>query len=426
MKTYPKTGFADLLGLIGRLIGAKLRRADLGETLVGWLRDLTERYQSRNIFLDLIIRKILLVSDPALSTHVLAGPPSSQKYIEGTLKKKAMDFLAANALTISHDEQWQVLRLYNEQVLYAGALHVHRQPFLAQVQQAFARPVANIAEIRQRMGQVMVGVVFGEGNAPAHLIDDIQELFAEVSPRTALFGSRKTGQRDRFHQVLRDLWRNKAGAEQPTLLALAHAVESQVDSKYRQEDILVQQIPHWMFTFTNSGSDLLGRSLAMLAARPESFERVQQEIAEAGRLDQAETIDKLQYLEACILETGRLYPPVAQTVHRAAKRDEFNGVDLPAGTELMQFFPLTNRDISLDALANHFRPARWLDPDDTVHQRYPNLFLSGARACPGRELILFINKAAIAILTQNQSIQPKDTLLSNDPLPFSFPTNSGF
>jgi cytochrome P450 len=420
-KRYPQTGIFDLFGLLGRVIGALIRRRNLGETFVAWLRHLTKRYQSPNLILNLLVRKILLVSGQDLSIHVLAGPPSSRHYVEGTLKKKAMTFLAPHALTISHDEQWQTLRSYNEQVLGAGAPHVHRQAFLAHVRRAFARPVVNIDEIRQRMGQVMLAVVFGEGNAPDHLIDDIQTLFAEVSPRTAFLGSKKTEQRDAFQRLVQDLWRTGAGADQPSLLALAHAVEPQVEAPYRREEILVQQIPHWMFTFTNSGSDLLGRSLAMITARPESLQRVRQEIAAAGPLDQAETIDKLSYLAACILETGRLYPPVTQTVHRAASQDEFNGVDIPADTELLQLFPLTNRDTSLDALANHFHPERWLDPDDAVHRNYPNLFLSGARACPGQDLILFIDKAALAILIQNQTFQPKSTLLSSDPLPFSFP-----
>lgn len=424
MKTYPESSVLDLVGLVGRLVGGRLRRGDTRETLVSWVRHLTERYGSKNITVNLLVRRILLVTDEELSAHILANPPASEQYVAGTLKKKAMAFLAPHALTIAHDEEWQALRGYHEKVLSAGAHHFHEQSFLDQVHQAFAKPVADMAAIRQRMGQVMVAVVFGEGKAPDHLIDDIQELFAEVGARTAILGSKKTAKRDQFYQVLRRLWQTATEINAPTLLAMAQREKQALPEQYSTAEMLVQQLPHWMFTFTNSGSDLLGRALAMITARPAILNRVQQEIAQAGPLEQAATIHQLRYLEACILETGRLYPPVSQTVHKAAKRDEFHGVEIPAGTELMQFFPINNRDTALDALANHFRPDRWLDPNDAVHQLYPNLFLSGARACPGRSLILFIDKAALALLLQGQPLKVNPTSLSTDPLPFSFPDQS--
>jgi hypothetical protein len=56
-----------------------------------------------------------------------------------------------------------------------------------------------------------------------------------------------------------------------------------------------------------------------------------------------------------------------------------------------------------------------------MSERYPNLFLSGARACPGRDLILFVVKAAIAVLLSNGKMQAQRSTLSDDPLPFSFP-----
>jgi cytochrome P450 len=156
-------------------------------------------------------------------------------------------------------------------------------------------------------------------------------------------------------------------------------------------------------------------------ARPESLLKVRREIELAGDLSRPESIDGLHYLEACIMETGRLYPPVVQAAHRAAQRDSFEGRLIPAGTEIVQYFPLSNRDRSQDPLADHFRPERWLNPEDPVHRHAPNLFLSGARACPGRTLILFIEKAAIATQLRPESIEAKHGILSDDPLPFAFP-----
>lgn len=401
------------------LITARARRGNLPEAAMGWLRGMTGRYRSPNLVINLLIRRVLFVSGPELSAHILAGAPSSDGFVEGTMKRKAMAFLAPNALTISHDAQWRALRAYNEQVLSTARPHVYQQSFLAIVRKAFARPVVDVEDIRQRMGRVMLGVVFGEGNAPEHLIGDIQELFSEVSLRTALVGSRKGPKRDRFHEDLRALWKQTgAGA---SLIGLAQEAAKSVEDRYRDDRLLVEQIPHWMFTFTGSGSDLLARSLAIILSRPDVLDRIRQESSSAGSLDEAATVHALRYLEACMLEAGRLYPPAPQTGHRAARADRFGGVEIPAGTELLQVFAFNNRDQSRDPLANHFRPERWLDLMGPVHRMYPNLFLSGARACPGRELILFIDKAALATLLHDAAMPSTKSILSSDPLPFSFP-----
>lgn len=422
MKTYPQTNISDLLSLITRLIGAKLRRADLGQTIVNWLTGLTNRYQSPNIVINLLFRKVLLVSDSDLSNHILKDPPNSERYIEGTLKRKAMSFLAPNALTISHDEQWEGLRSYNEKVLCPHHSHPYQQEFLDQVYNAFVSPVTNIDDIRNCMGKVMLGVVFGE-KAPAQLIEDIQILFGQVSLKTALFGGGDKKRRKDFYSQLQRIWSEQAEETAPTFLHTAHSTVQEMKEYNFSEEVLVQQIPHWMFTFTNSGSDLLARTLALVTARAKVREKIQQEIDAAGLIDKAETIEKLDYLEACLLETCRLYPPVVQTAHQAPKGDTFKGVYIPPKSEILHFFPMNYRDTAKDARANDFYPDRWLDPMQNAEQAYPNLFLSGARACPGRKVILFICKAAIAILLKKHNIADSKVLAS-DPLPFSFPKQS--
>ncbi len=420
MPTYPKTRLSDLARLVGVLVKTLIGRGDIAEAAAGWLRRLTRRYRSPNLVIDLIVRRVLFVSGSDLSGYVLAAPPSDQAFVEGTMKRKAMAFLAPNALTISHGAQWRALRAYNEDVLNTGGPNTHWQPFLAHVVSAFDRPVTDMSDIRRRMGQVMLAIVFGDG-APTHLIDDIQELFAEVGLRTALIGSRKTAKRDRFYDDLRRLWQGRGSQGEPSLLSSGHDAAAKIDDRFRRDDLLVEQIPHWMFTFTNSGSDLLARSLALIVSRVETLMRVRSEIETSGALSEAGTIQKLRYLEACILEAGRLYPPVAQTVHCAARGTAFEGTEIPAGTELLQMFPFVNRERSRDPLADEFTPERWLDRDDPVHALYPNLFLSGARKCPGRDLILFVDKAALAVLLRGPKMRRTENVLSHDPLPYSFP-----
>jgi len=377
------------------------------------------------VILNFLVKKVLLVSGCGLSEHILAERPRRRGYAAGALKSKAMAFLAPRALTILHDETWERLRPFHESVLCAGRAHEHQQAFLDHVHRAFAKPVTGIEDVRCCMGQAMQGIVFGsEGAAPERLSDDVQILFRLVqSPlKRAVRGRKEKGRRKRFYAGLRELWRGTAGdgaaAERPGLLPRARRfVPANID-----EDELLEQMPHWMFTFTGSGADLLTRTLALVCSRPDVRARVLDEIQANGPLDRAESVAAWRYLEACLFESGRLFPPVTKTFHQAPPAgDVFDDTQIPPGMEIAHFFPLTQRDAAKDPTAHEFRPERWLEPDGDARRAYPNLFLSGARACPGRELILFVCKAAAAQLLTRHDLQGGSAALSHDPLPFSFP-----
>lgn len=435
MKSLPTTGVVDLFRLAGGLTGALLRRPsapDIGRALSDWMNGVTIRHKSENVILNFYVKKVLLVAGRGLSEHILAGCPRSRGYAAGALKRKAMAFLAPRALTILHDEPWERLRPFHESVLCTGRAHEHRQAFLDQVDGAFAaEPIRDIEDIRRCMGRVMRGIVFGglggDGGVPERLSDDVQVLFGLVqSPvKRTLFGGKEKGRKERFYAGLRELWRGTtagdggaAAAERPGLLARARRfVPAEPD-----EGEMLEQMPHWMFTFTGSGADLLARSLALIASRPEVRARVLGEIAANGPIERADAVAEWRYLEACLLESARLFPPVTKTFHQAPPEgDVFADTVIPPGLEIAHYFPRMQRDLSLDPSADDFRPERWLDPAGDAHRAYPNLFLSGARACPGKDLILFVCKAAAARLLTRPDLRVESEVLSRDPLPFSFP-----
>ncbi len=419
--TFPSTGLLDIVRLIGRFGRSFIRHPfslSPGLVLSSWIWGLTRRRKSDNIVVNLGFKKILLVTGKELSNHILDKPPSTNSYVAGPTKTKGMSFLAPEALTICHDQQWQRLRSLNEQLLSIDASPVHQQAVLDQVHQAFAEPVSSVDDLRGCMGRAMLGVVFG--GAPAHLVEDIEVLFSYVqSPlKRTVLGWRQRGRRARFFDAIRQMSESRESTDDPSLLTRAHGLARMGGVG---EEELLQQAPHWMFTFTGSGTDLLTRTLAMVGSRPEVGEKVRQEIAVAGALDQANSISRLIYLEACLMETCRLFPPVTRTIHVAPEGDTFGDISIRAGMEIWHYFPASYRDDSVDPLANHYLPEKWLESSSNRRAEYPNLFLSGARACPGEDLILFICKAAIAILTEQRQVRMTGSSLATDPLPFSFP-----
>lgn len=422
-KSYPSTGVGDLLRLLGRSAGAFAkgpRSFDFSEVFQDWLGSLTRRAGNENVILDLYLRKLLIVTGCELSEHILAQTPDELSYMEGTTKARAMSFLAPHGLTITHGEQWRRLRRFNEEALYARDADARMQFVLDVGRKAFSEPVSDIGDIRRRMAEVMRIVVFGSEVAPSHLVDDVQALIGYVqSPgRRKLFGWKERGRRKRFYDALRLLWEESSESSAPGLIA---AARDMVHDGAHSEEEIIQQIPHWMFTFTGSGTDLLARTLGIVASRDDVYSRVRAEVAEQSALESASAIMSMEYLESCLLETCRLFPPVTRTFHVAPRGDAFDGFEVPAGMEILHFFTASQRDTSMDATANDFWPERWLEPGSSAGAMYPSLFLGGARECPGKDLILFVCKAAMSTLVEQGRIRSQCPAISKDPMPRSFP-----
>ena len=327
-KSYPSIGFVDLLLLLGRCAGDFARGPrsfDFGLTLQDWLGWLVRRTGSENVVLNLYFKKFLIVTGRDLSEHILAQPPDVGGYVEGMTKARAMSFLAPYALTITHGEQWQHLRQFNEAALHATEADARMQSVLDGVRKAFPGPVSDIGDIKKCMGQAMQIVVFGSDGGPEHLVEDIQTLIGYVQNpvRRVLFGWRQTGRRKRFYDALRQLWREGSASRAPNLIATAKRMAQK--GRHSEEE-LIQQIPHWMFTFTGSGTDLLARTLGIVTSRDEVYERVRAEVIEQSSANCASAIMNMDYLESCLLETCRLFPPVTRTFHVAPQGDLFNGV----------------------------------------------------------------------------------------------------
>ena len=419
--TYPSTGLIDIIRLVcGFALGFLRNPISPNPSLVlrDWVKGLTRRRQSDDLIINLMFRKILLVTGRDLSEHILDQRPSTESYVGGPTKVSGMSFLAPQALTLCHDQQWERLRPLNEHVLSIGDAPVLQKATLDEVHQAFSQSVSSVDNLRNCMSRVMLGVVFG--GAPANLALDIEVLFGYVQNplKRMILGPKQRGRRERFYGTIRQLFEENNRSQGSSLLVRAR--ESTQGGNFEAEELL-QQIPHWMFTFTGSGTDLLSRTLAMVGSRPEVGEKVRQEIAAAGPPDQANSISRLKYLEACLLETCRLFPPVTRTFHVAPQGDVFGGISIPAGMEIWHYFTASYRDTSMDPRANDFEPDKWLEPGSNRRSMYPSLFLSGARACPGESLILFVCKAAIAILYGRNNEMLGSRTLTKDPLPLSFP-----
>ena len=401
---YPSASRGALLRLVASLAVATARGTGRERAVHAWVSNQRARHGAPSIGVRLPFKQLLVLTDPELSKHVLEGVPSEDGYVEGDLKRSSMAYLAPHALTISHGAEWGRRREFNEQVLWTDTPEF-RQTVLDAVRDAFVAPIASTEELRGRMQRVMREVVLGD-DAPRHLVDDIDTLIGVVgSPvRRLLLGWRYRGKRRRFFEAVRAQQQRAPG---DSLLGIARTAEG------LEPEEAIEQVPHWMFPFAGSASDLLLRTLAMAGSRPEVARRIEEEAVSAGAPTGPESIDGLAYLESVILEAGRLFPPVPLTFHTPPQGDTFEGHAIPAGTEVVHYFPFNHRDGAPDSDVHRFEPER--------ADASSNLFLSGPRACPGRDLIVFVLKSAAVILIAQHRLRLAAPSLRSDPLPLSFP-----
>lgn len=431
-KAFPVASLSDLLPLASAILSVVRGRLAYGPSaiLTAWFQQLAQRYAgSGAVLLPLPGKKILLVVDRDLSGHILNEAPSSSAYLPGRLKSQAMEQLAPHALTIAHDHDWRHWRTFHEAVLCPGSPHPDQSVHLPTIRAAFSTPCHSLDDIRQRLGVTMLAVVFGVGPGSTALqeidltalAEDVQQLANMVNQplRRLLLGSFQKSRRERIYAVLGEAWKaSSEDAPKGSLLSRAHAANG-ADSGWQER---LEQLPHWMFTFQGSASTLFGRTLVILLSRPELLEKVREElrmVCGSGGPRSEDQIARLTFLEACVLETGRLYPPVSLTVHRRDTEEIHDGRRIPADTDILQLFLLLQRPQTPYVEAREFQPSLWLDR--TGGCPFSDVFLSGARSCPGKDLILFVIKTGLAkILAGDVPTVPHRAFLQAR-WPLSFP-----
>lgn len=423
MNTPPSASVVDLLRLLVAVVTDAVRAPgsfNLDTTLRRWARRTAARLDSQNLRINLGIKRLLLVGSSELSHGILAQYPRREGLSTGSLKKGAMAFLASRALTISDDEEWQRRRAFNECVLEPGRPHEFRADFVRYTLESFSEPAVSGPALQAAMGRVMLRVVFG-GAAPAELTEDVEQLFALVqSPlKRVLKAPWAYWRRARFYRLLRVACSAGNIAGDPSLRQRAEGCTAQLDSSE-----LIEQVPHWMFTFTGSGTDLLTRTLAMITSVPAVHHRALADMKAMGPRVEAYDFTRLSFLDACLLEAAHLYPPVRRTFHSAAVGATVGSVLIPAGTEIVHLFPLFTGDEPALTGPRFFDPDRWMRVEPPKCSFSP--FLGGARACPGKDIILLVCKVALAKLLVTHEVVVDCPALGEVPLPEEFPPRLAF
>ena len=182
-----------------------------------------------------------------------------------------------------------------------------------------------------------------------------------------------------------------------------------------------QLIDEWIILFTaghETTSNALSFALYLLARYPEVQEKLYLTVAdldfEMG--DKLSLIRNLGFVQQCLEEAMRLYPPV-YVIDRVSIREEtLQGNTYQAGTTwLMSLFEL-HRHPDLWVEPEAFRPERFNPEDKRKYTGYYFPFGAGPRMCIGNNFAMYEMQLAVGWLIQQYRITTPMEALELNPL----------
>jgi cytochrome P450 len=375
---------------------------------IGFISKLRRKHGTDYIYVSLLGKKSLLVTDVEGLRHVLEHSP--YVYADPRAKRLGMGHFMPDAVTISRGEEWRERRRFVEDVLAYHELHPMAGTFLKLVDKevhASSRGrdgAVGWADFSDLFERVSLGVIFGPSALPAasRMSDQLTQMMKEAN---RIFGLSESAHFKPFYKEMRD--QLAAPAEGSLLTRCPHAHGGAQTSPE-------SQVPHWMFAMRDTLAANALHTLALISSHPSVEERVRAELASAD-LGTPEGVDGLRYLHACLDETMRLWPTTAMLVREALVDDTLNGERVEAGSQVIIHNAFNHRNPDVVEDPDRFVPDRWLPA--RVDYRF-NHMSNGTQSCAGRSLALFIGKAALAGVLREGRYRVKSPALAADrPIP---------
>ncbi len=198
------------------------------------------------------------------------------------------------------------------------------------------------------------------------------------------------------------------------------------DGNEMDEEQLIDEILILFTAGHETTSNALTFAAELLARNPESQEKIFEEVVKAKQ----ETNSLMEFIQSCsytkkvIEETMRLYPP-AYFIDRINKEDdEFEGMKIPKGSNLLFSFHEIHKHKSHWKDPEKFDPERFSETDPYLHTPFYAPFGAGPRKCIGNNFAMFEMMIAIAEMVEKYKISPKTTPIEILPLITLKPKNA--
>jgi cytochrome P450 len=318
-----------------------------------------------------------------------------------------------DALVISSGDEWRDRRRFNVKVLHTRMRHPYRNAF-RQIVLAEAAQSAGAEELAwtdfQKLGErISHQVILGMAQLRPAMNGELARL-----TRCSNFLARDE---QSFATFYRQLDQDLKSPAADCLMA-----DSAAALKRRQATDVTHvssQIGFWFFVLKDAIELHVARTLALIAVHPDAQEHAREEIQRVGTAT-ADAIERLKYLEACLLEQLRLWTPVPLLLRRALHAFPLRDViPIAAEQQILIHAGFYHRDPRIfGARADRFRPDAIIADGKALPFVYA--FSAGLQACAGRDLVTFVLKAALASLLSRFRFELVGPTIEPDHIPYLY------
>ncbi|KAL5987207.1 hypothetical protein ACLOJK_041204 [Asimina triloba] len=198
----------------------------------------------------------------------------------------------------------------------------------------------------------------------------------------------------------------ETNGEQDFMDVMVSTLESAQISSYDPDTIIKATSQILIEAGTDTTAVALAWGISLLINHPDVVKKAQAEVdthvGQDRNVDDSD-IKNLPYIQAIVKETLRLYPPAPLAIPHMAMEDcQIGGYHVPKGTHVMLNLWRLQRDPSVWAEPDEFRPERFFTTHvgtDVRGQHFELLpFGSGRRSCPGQALAIPVLQLTLARL----------------------------
>jgi cytochrome P450 len=341
------------------------------------------------------------------------------------LKKRTLSQFVPDALVVSSDPQWPVRRDFNESVLQFGKrLHSHADAFTQVITTEVARfagergPELRWADFEALAERISHQVLLGQGCVDPAMTAQLAKV---VKRSNWYLLPRESAAFSAFYTRLEG-YLAQHGAAAKTGTASKHCLMADSAALLASHPptsvtCAPAQIGFWFYVIKDALELNVARTLALIAAHPDVYGRVQREI-DAMQTPTAQAIDGLGILEGCIAEELRLWTPVPILLRRVRRKFSLrDGVAVDEGEQILFHAGFYHRDADFFGNdANRFAPRQ--GPAVASPKVYS--FSAGRQSCAGQFVARFLMKATLALLLKSARFELVGPRTDTDNVPYLY------
>lgn len=379
---------------------------------------------------------IVFTQNPGFIKHILQK--QHKAYQKSTLQTKDLAKYIGNGILTSNGEHWRTHRRMVQPAFHkkklANLMTTVRSAILLEIQDI---PENTTVDVYSLMGNLAFQVVAQSLFSSENIREEMNRLqfITETNQRMLIKEMRQpylnwwfklSGKIDKhlkLSEEAQEILSTLINTRRDSSLEKDDLLDMLLQAKYEDGTPMPQKqlIDEVLILFTaghETTANVLSFLLYLLAKHPEAQEKAYQEATNVALADDAilPNLAKLPYIQNCIEEAMRLFPP-AYVIDRVAIQDDtFENMNIPKDTMILMSIYELHRYEEFWEMPATFYPDRFNKIDKKLYQDYYYPFGAGPRMCVGNNFAIYEMIITVAEILKKYKITTAITEIEINPL----------